>query len=203
MQSSTSDTTADYARPAFYTVCALTSGVALLTIPFLRRYTGAPYVPSTLTAEGVIARSWHGLRHRHPPAHMIDLGCGNGRLLTAAARDGLVATGVELNPWLVMLARRNAYMQGHGDKVTVLWKDLWTVQVDHADIVVVYGVPSMMEKVGNKLRAECRNDCVICTNMFPIPGWNACRIEKGVWVYKIGEQREDRGMKNNGLRDVL
>lgn len=196
-------TTTHYAKPAFYTVCALTSGLAILTIPFLRRYTGAPYVPSTHTAEGVISRSWQALRLRDPPARMIDLGCGNGRLLIAAARDGLSATGVELNPWLVMLARRNAYMQALGHKVSVLWKDLWTVQVDQADVVVVYGVPGMMEKVGRKLREECHSDCIVCTNMFPIPGWTADNVEKGVWVYKVGMQRENSKRKKNGLVEVL
>lgn len=41
-----------------------------------------------------------------PPARMLDVGCGNGRLVAAALRMGYDAKGVELSPKMVAKARR-------------------------------------------------------------------------------------------------
>lgn len=48
-------------------------------------------------------------RYARPPGRLLDIGCGNGRILHLAARDGWDATGLELS---ADLARRSAASTG-------------------------------------------------------------------------------------------
>lgn len=48
-------------------------------------------------------------RHARPPGRLLDIGCGNGRILHLASRDGWHANGLELSP---ELARRTEAVTG-------------------------------------------------------------------------------------------
>jgi hypothetical protein len=97
----------------FFTTTSLfvLGNLALLpfALPGLRRFAGAPFVPSQ-------PKSVQNLFQHFPRslegAYLIDLGSGDGRIVHAAARRGLAATGVELNPWLVALSRYRAWREG-------------------------------------------------------------------------------------------
>jgi len=70
---------------------------------------------------------------------MYDLGCGDGRIVIAAARDyGCRAIGVEIKPSRVDLARRNAFRQGVSDSVAILNGDLKETDLSYATIITMY-----------------------------------------------------------------
>ena len=48
------------------------------------------------------------MAHVTPDDYVIDLGSGDGRMVIAAAKRGARALGIEYNPEMVALARRNA-----------------------------------------------------------------------------------------------
>src|SRR5438477_10890657 len=50
--------------------------------------------------------------------YVIDLGSGDGRTVITAAKRGARALGIEYNPEMVELSRRNAIAAGVGDKAT-------------------------------------------------------------------------------------
>ena len=62
---------------------------------------GAPFLP-TMKKQVKPAMDLMNLK---PGQKMLELGCGDGRLLIAAAEEGLIATGIELNPLLVIICR--------------------------------------------------------------------------------------------------
>ncbi len=79
---------------------------------------------------------------------LYDLGCGDGRILVAAARQsGCRAVGFDIDPKLVRLARENAEANGVEHLVTVEQRDVLTVDLSQATVVTIYLLPWIMEKL--------------------------------------------------------
>src|SRR5262245_45054322 len=60
-----------------------------------------------------------------PGDYVIDLGSGDGRTVIAAARRGIKAHGIEYNPDMVELSKRNAEAAGVADKATFANADIF------------------------------------------------------------------------------
>jgi SAM-dependent methyltransferase len=70
---------------------------------------------------------------------LYDLGCGDGRILVAAARKyGCRAVGYDLDPLRVNEARANARRHGVTDRVTVELRDIFEVDLSEATVVTLY-----------------------------------------------------------------
>ncbi len=132
----------------------------------LRALAELPFLPSP---ESVVraALDLAGLR---PSELLVDLGCGDGRVLVIAARDyGAHAVGVELNPLLARLALREARLAGVYERVSVVHGDLFTFSVEPFDVVYCYPSPSVTRRLELKLRAECRRGCRVVVHDHPLP----------------------------------
>lgn len=177
---------------------ATTSIIALsaITIPFLRRFTGAPYVASSSASRAAIRTFLQSRSHQLKSSsekhlRLVDLGSGSGELVLDAARLGFTAQGVELNLWLVLVSRLRAWRSGLGNKTTFEWRDMWDVHCGRYDVVVLFGVPGIMKGVSEKLGRECHDKAVVCSNTFEIEGWSG-RRQGGVWFYDVADQRPTR-----------
>ncbi len=73
-----------------------------------------------------------------PGDMVVDIGCGDGRLLEAAARRGCRAAGFEKDPALAERARQRVADAGFDNQVTVTTGDVRGVSVHDADIVFVF-----------------------------------------------------------------
>ena len=60
-----------------------------------------------------------------PKDYVIDLGSGDGRTVITAAKRGSKAHGIEYNPDMVELSKRNAAKEGVSDKATFAKADLF------------------------------------------------------------------------------
>src|SRR5687768_7674446 len=60
-----------------------------------------------------------------PSDTVYDLGSGDGRTVITAAKRGATAMGIEYNPDMVELSKRNASKEGVGDKATFVKADLF------------------------------------------------------------------------------
>src|SRR5688572_30040382 len=70
---------------------------------------------------------------------VYDLGCGDGRIVIAAAREfGARGVGVDINPALVEEARRNAALARVEHLVTFRVEDALTTDVSDATVVTLY-----------------------------------------------------------------
>ncbi|XP_015447950.1 protein FAM173B isoform X2 [Pteropus alecto] len=97
-----------------------------------------PFVPATAKQVENVLKA---LRSRRGP--LVDVGSGDGRIVIAAAKEGFVAAGYELNPWLVWYSRYRAWREGVQDLATFYISDLWKVTFSQYSNVVVFGVPQM------------------------------------------------------------
>jgi SAM-dependent methyltransferase len=75
---------------------------------------------------------------------VYDLGSGDGKIPIAAARDfGARAYGIEYNPEMAALARRNAARAGVADKVTIITGDIFKEDFSKATVVTLYLLPDL------------------------------------------------------------
>jgi SAM-dependent methyltransferase len=75
---------------------------------------------------------------------VYDLGCGDGRLVVAAAKKfGVKGFGFDLDPVRVAEARANVEKAGVGHLVTIEQKNIFDVDLSPASVVTLYLLPSI------------------------------------------------------------
>jgi len=70
--------------------------------------------------------------------------CNVVKQVLAAAKNGFVADGVELNPWLVAYSKLQAFRLGLSSCARFYCQDLWKVRLQPYHNVVVFGVQEMV-----------------------------------------------------------
>ena len=84
---------------------------------------------------------------------MIDLGSGDGRNVIGAARRGARALGVEYNPDMVELSRRNAAAAGVGDRARFERGDMYEADISKASVMALFLLPSNLLQLRPKFLA--------------------------------------------------
>ena len=84
---------------------------------------------------------------------VYDLGCGDGRIVVAAAqRYGVRAVGVDINPERVVESRANAVTAGVENLVSIQQADIFTLDLSEADVVFTYLTPRLNQRLMPQLR---------------------------------------------------
>jgi Methyltransferase domain len=73
-----------------------------------------------------------------PKDYVIDLGSGDGRTVITAAKRGVRALGIEYNPDMVALSRRNAAKAGVAGKATFVEADIFKSDLSHATVITMF-----------------------------------------------------------------
>ena len=107
-----------------------------------------------------------------PADYVIDLGSGDGRNVIAAAKRGARALGVEFNPDLVAVSRRNALAAGVADKATFVEGDMFAADISRATVMILFLIPDNLHKLAAKLRALQPGSRIV-SNTYEIGGWYA------------------------------
>jgi SAM-dependent methyltransferase len=75
---------------------------------------------------------------------VVDLGSGDGRVAIAAARDfGARSRGLEFNPDMVTLSKREATRAGVADRVSFEEADIFKTDFSNATVVTMYLLPNL------------------------------------------------------------
>lgn len=152
----------------------------ILTLPFfiLARIRGAVYVPS---ADDRI-RDMITLAKLSKKTKVADLGSGDGRVMIAFAQKGVQVDGYEINPMLVRRSKQLIKDAGMENLCQVFWQSFWDVNLGQYDVIIVYGIPYIMEDLAKKLKEEMQPGSQILSNAFIFPKWKPKK--------QIGEIRE-------------
>jgi hypothetical protein len=73
-----------------------------------------------------------------PGDYVVDLGSGDGRTVIAAAKRGIKAHGIEYNPDMVELSKRNAAAAGVADRATFANADIFMSDFSDATVVTLF-----------------------------------------------------------------
>ena len=107
-----------------------------------------------------------------PQDFVIDLGSGDGRTVITAARRGARALGIEYNPDMVALARKNAAEAKVTDRATFEQADLFETDFSKATVVTMFLLPSINLKLRPKL-LEMAPGTRVVSNSFTMEDWTA------------------------------
>ncbi len=138
---------------------------------------GAPYVP-TLQPQVKAALELADLQ---PGQTLLELGCGDGKVLIAAARQGINVVGYELNPLLALVAwlRTRRYRK----QVRVIWGDFWRMSWPTAQAIFVFLLPKYMSKLDKKVIQYKHKPVKLVSFAFTIPGQEVATEKDGVFCY--------------------
>jgi SAM-dependent methyltransferase len=105
-----------------------------------------------------------------PKDYVIDLGSGDGRTVITAAKRGAKAHGIEYNPDMVELAKRNAAKEGVSDKATFVKADLFESDFSQAQVITMFLLPSINLKLRPKI-LDLKPGTRIVSNSFDMEEW--------------------------------
>lgn len=141
---------------------------------------GAPYVP-TLKPQ---TRQALDLLNLQKGQTLLELGCGDGRVMRAAAERGLRVVGYELNPLLVLVARVVTWRYRSTTKV--IWGNYWRASWPEAEGIFVFLLAKYMKKLDKKIiqqRATQDHSIRLVSFTFSIPGKTEDKRQDGLFQY--------------------
>jgi hypothetical protein len=175
----------------------------LLSLPPVLLRRGAPYLPTFETKlNSMFDLVRHHVSHSQFMQHkqgrglrFVDLGSGDGRVVFRASREEMFVSsvGYEINPALHIFASvRRLLIPKYWYSTKFYMTDLWNTKLHAYDVVAVYGLSPIMQRLGEKLKDELQPGSIIVSNVFEIPGWKATSnsnsgIGKGVYLYSVPE----------------
>lgn len=101
---------------------------------------------------------------------LIDLGSGDGRTVIAAAKLGAKAIGIEYNPEMVALSKKNAEEAGVGEKTQFLQADLFECDLSEATVITMFLLPDINLKLRPRL-LDLKPGTRIVSNTFTMGEW--------------------------------
>jgi len=105
-----------------------------------------------------------------PKDYVIDLGSGDGRTVITAAKRGAKALGIEYNPEMVELSKRNAAKEGVSDKASFVKADLFETDFSQAQVITMFLLSSINMKLRPKI-LDLKPGTRIVSNTFDMADW--------------------------------
>jgi SAM-dependent methyltransferase len=151
--------------------------VALLSVNALAaqsakplRSPDVPYVPTTEKAVEEMLK----LANVQKNDVVYDLGCGDGRIVIAAAKTfGARGVGIDINPERIKEARENAKRAGVEHLVRFEENDLFEADFKPATVVTLFLLPQINLKLRPKLLSDLRPGTRVVSNTFDMGDWKA------------------------------
>lgn len=147
--------------------------------------TPAPVVEAMLQLAGV-----------GPGDVVYDLGCGDGRIVVAAARRGARAVGVDIDPQRIREARANVRAAGVEDRVELRVEDLFETDVREATVVTLFLWPEVNLRLRPTLLAQLRPGSRVVSHWHDMDDWTPDRTVRAagrtLYLWTIPERAAAR-----------
>src|SRR6516164_7812375 len=135
-----------------------------------KRQPDVPYVPTTEEA----VRAMLKLADVKKADIVYDLGCGDGRIVIAAAKTyGARGVGIDIDPERIREAKENAKKAGVENLVCFEENDLFQSDFREATVVTLFLLRSIHLKLRPKLLQELKPGTRVVSNTFDMGDWRA------------------------------
>ena len=129
-----------------------------------------PYVPTTPEAVEAMLK----LGEVKKTDILYDLGCGDGRIVIAAAKNfGAHGVGIDIDPQRIKEARENAKRAGVEDLVRFELGDLLQANFSEATVVTLFLLPRVNLKLKPRLLEQLKPGTRVVSNTFDMGEWKA------------------------------
>jgi precorrin-6B methylase 2 len=122
----------------------------------------------------------------HPGESAIDLGAGTGKIVLALARAGAQTVGVEIDRERAKEAQMAIAEAGLGERAAIIRGSFWEHNLSGYDIITVYGITKIMERLEEKILNEAKPAARIISNFFEFPNWKPVHQKDEVYLYVQG-----------------
>ena len=106
-----------------------------------------------------------------PGDYVIDPGCGDGRIVIAAAKRGAFGHGVDLDPKRVEEARENAEKAGVANKVVFKVENIFDTDFSRANVIAMYLFPDINYRLRPALLDKLEPGSRIVSHDFDMYDW--------------------------------
>ena len=159
---------------------ALAVFVTFLVSIVWTHYWGAPWVPSTRA----MVHEMLSLAGVQPDDVVYDLGCGDGRFITTAAREyGATAIGIEIDPLRFLWCQMLITVLRLRGQVKVIYGDFFNQDLSDADVITCYLLHDTNQKLEGKLKKELRVTTRVVSNTFRFVGMDPVRTKGQARLY--------------------
>lgn len=153
---------------------------ALLIPSAIAGLLAAPYVPT----RGRDVARFLGLAKIKKGDAVYDLGCGDGKILVAAARQGAKSFGFELsflNYLFCLFFRRG---------IKVRFKNFFKADFSGANLIYIFLSQAAHNKLREIFKKQLRPGSRVVTYVWPIEGWTPERVDEvsgqpNLYLYKM------------------
>jgi predicted RNA methylase len=154
----------------------------------------SPYVR---TPERIMDRMLE-LANIKPGDTVYDLGCGDGRIVIAAAlRYKAKAVGVEISPKLASQATSAIDKAGLKGRARIIQGDLLEADLTGADVVTIYLGTQLNAELRPRLEKFLHSGARVVSHDYAVPGWKATRTERTegkqghvIYVYEMPPSKD-------------
>jgi SAM-dependent methyltransferase len=112
------------------------------------------------------------IAHLKPGETLYDLGCGDGRILIAAAKRYKVkGVGIEISSRLSQVATENVKKAGLQEQIRVVHGNFMQTDLSDANVVTLYLATTANDMLRPNLERYLRPKARVVSYDYPIPGW--------------------------------
>ncbi|MEN9208063.1 MAG: 50S ribosomal protein L11 methyltransferase [Gloeomargarita sp. GMQP_bins_120] len=110
---------------------------------------------------------------------LVDLGSGDGRIVISAVKNHGVkrAVGIEIDPALVALSRRNIEMAGIADRAEIIQQNLFDADLSKYTVITMYLLPSVNLRLRPRL-LRLRPGTRIVSHAFDMGEWKPDKVQQ-------------------------
>ncbi len=158
-----------------------------------------PINPPFVTTPSDVVRAMLRLASVGKDDVVYDLGCGDGRIVIAAARDfGARGVGIEISPEHVSDARERARQAGVAGRTEFHQQDLFDAEIAKETVVAIYLLPDVNLRLRPKLLRELKPGTRVVSHTFHMGDWAPHRVIEahGTKVYEWVIPRRDASSGN-------
>ena len=153
--------------------------LAALASTFLAAVTpGAEYDPTPQP----VAEAMLDLAEVRPDDVVYDLGCGDGRIVIAAAKRGARGVCVDIDPKRIRQSRANAKKAGVAERIRFREEDLLKTDFGDATVVTLFLSPELSNALQPKLQ-KLKPGSRVVAHWYPVGDWKPEKVVKirGPW----------------------
>lgn len=127
---------------------------------------------------------------------VYDLGCGDGRIVHAAARAGADAIGYDISLLPYVLAKIRGLLPAKPGKYRIMFMDFWNIDISDADAVFIFLLPEFHNRLKSKFEQELKPGAKVAALVWPIKGWEPTETDSAknrvnIYLYTIKAQRAE------------